>query len=270
MRPAGSGPPGRATEPLRSSSSQRLPDGSCRRAYRSASASASAAFASAPSEGYSRRFGAAAAAAPASAANPPLARAPPRALLFAHRAPAASSEPSSGWVRASAVCDASVQPPGAGAFAGAALGARSAACSCARATKRVRDETKTKTKTKTKTATRRVRRRFAFVSRHGTLARLSKTTRFGTRARSPFAVRGSRFVRRGGEKTEMRRASVSTTRKERNASRGLGTAHIRIAVRVRSPPRTFFMLGRFTGFGTESLLAVAIVRPFVCGVETVG
>jgi hypothetical protein len=30
------------------------------------------------------------------------------------------------------------------------------------------------------------------------------------------------------------------------------------------------MLGRFTGFGTDSLFAVAIVRPFVCGVLTVG
>ena len=29
--------------------------------------------------------------------------------------------------------------------------------------------------------------------------------------------------------------------------------------------RTFFMLGKLTGFGTESFIAVAMVRPLVCG-----
>ena len=38
-----------------------------------------------------------------------------------------------------------------------------------------------------------------------------------------------------------------------------------LRVRASGRGRTFFMEGRFTGFGTDSFIAVAIVRPLLCG-----
>jgi hypothetical protein len=89
------------------------------------------------------------------------------------------------------------------------------------------------------------------------------------RARSSNASRrASRAFVEWAKKRFYRKNDARSSRHEKKLLSRRHTFGLRFA--FRSPPRTFFMLGRFTGFGTESLLAVAIVRPFVCGVETVG
>ena len=68
---------------------------------------------------------------------------------------------------------------------------------------------------------------------------------------------------------------VKTVARERGSSSGRGRvppfvtgkrALLRwLRVRASGRGRTFFMEGRFTGFGTDSFIAVAIVRPLLCG-----
>ena len=103
----------------------------------------------------------------------------------------------------------------------------------------------------------------------GAFARASRSRACLDRARSSNASRrASRAFVEWAKKRFYRKNDKSVRRHEKKLLSRRHTFGLRFA--FRSPPRTFFMLGRFTGFGTESLLAVAIVRPFVCGVETVG